>query len=139
MPQQFHTNEIPDKRQYKRLPSAYPVEFTIVRLQGDLPGIDWVKGQTQNVSTAGLCLETELLDDSTITYLAKENIYLDLRIQTPFSSSAVKTVGEVAWYKKEDSRYTIGIKFRDIVEADLKKLLGRAKISKVLSKFKFKW
>jgi len=127
-----------ENRQYLRLESAFSVEFTIVRLQGDLPGINWENGQTQNVSRGGLGLETENLAESTIRYLSTQNIYLDLRIHVPLTRLPIKAVCEVAWFEPSDDgkpgKYFIGLKFRSIAPNDLKKILGHANWRKLLSR-----
>ena len=116
-----------DKRKYIRLKKILPIQFTIVRLQGDLPGIDWENGETRDVSSGGLCLETKTLSDSTIRFLNQHNIYLDLRISTALKE-IIKSVAEVAWYEKIDNKnahyYRIGLKFRSIAASDLNKIIG---------------
>ena len=125
------SEELADKRQYIRLPSAFPVEFTIVRLQGDLPGIDWQLGHTSNVSQGGMCLETAELSETVIQYLQRQNILLELRVRVPFGGPPVKAVAEVAWYRKVGEEmprsYIVGLKFKSIIAKDLDRILGRAK------------
>src|SRR3989338_7859262 len=121
-----------EQRKCRRSSVIFPISFTIVRLQGDLPGMEWLKGSTQNVSRDGICLETIYLKDSMIQYIAQEKIYLDLRIQVVMGGPPIKAVGEVTWYKKvEDeisSRCCIGLKFRSIAEEDLKLLIVRSSL-----------
>ena len=119
-----------DKRQYVRLNSCFAIDFTIVRLQGDLLGIGWAKGCTQNVSKSGLCLETSVLSESMIKYLDKEDIYLELHIQVPFKKEPMKAIAEVVWYElaheDDPSRYIIGMKFHSVMADELTKLIGMA-------------
>ena len=123
--------EIEDQRQYVRLKSVCPIEFTIVRLQSDLLGMDWQKGHTSNVSRGGLCLETEELRDTVIKYLKQQNLYLELRIHVPLAHAPIRAVAEVAWYRKIGEEmshaYIIGLKFRSVVEKDLNRIIGRAR------------
>ena len=120
-----------ENRQYVRLPEPLPVEFTIVRLQGDLPGLDWARGVTRNVSRGGLCLETKELSEAMIKYLAHENIYLDLRMSLPFQSPSIKAVGDIVWYRQDagDPKiFLIGVKFRSIIAKDLNQILRYARV-----------
>ena len=129
MEQITNLEEAKDRRKYVRLKTFLPVEFTIVRLQGDLPGINWLKGETRDVSRGGLCLETIALEESTILFLNKEKIYLECRVHMPKGQPDVKIVGEVAWYSKvgeKQTDYTIGLKFRSIIPSDLEKILHHA-------------
>jgi len=125
-----------DQRKYVRLKNVAPVEYTIVRLQGDLPGIDWQKGHTHNVSKEGLCLETEEISESTISFLGKENIYLDLRIHLPLHTKPVKAVGEIAWYERVSGEhsYRIGLKYRSIAPENIKKILRLAEFKLLIPK-----
>ena len=128
--------ESEDHRQYVRLKSVCPVEFTIVRLQSDILGMDWQKGYTRNVSRGGLCLETEELRDTVIKYLKQQNLYLELRLHVPLTHAPIRAVAEVAWYRKVGEEtanaYIIGLKFRSIVEKDLSRILGQARWLKFL-------
>jgi len=122
-----------DRRQYLRMKTSVPVEFTIVRLQGDLPGFDWEKGHTCNVSRSGLCLESTRLRESTIIYLSRENIYLELKIYLPGILEPIKAVGEVAWHqekKGEPGQFIIGLKYRSIIPSHLTKVLSHARRKK---------
>ena len=119
-----------DKRQYVRLEAVVPVDFTIVRLQGDLPGLSWQRGHTRNVSQAGLGLETEHLDESTIVFLNKEQIYLDVRLHVD-GHEPLKAVCEVVWHEpledEDTGRYLLGLRFRSIAAQDLRRLMIRAR------------
>ena len=123
-------NDSVEQRKFRRLRTVLPIDFSIVRLQGDLPGIDALRGTTQNVSQSGICLETDLLDDSTLQYIFNNKIYLDMRIHLPPGLGSIQAVGEAMWYKRLEQessiKYTIGMKFRSIAEIDLKKLLALA-------------
>ena len=119
-----------EQRKYTRLNSNFPVEFTIVRLQGDMPGLDWQQGYTCNVSKGGLCLQTVNISESTIRYLSHENIYLELRIRIPLNALPIKAVGEVAWYqrieKHASAQYLIGLEFKSIKAEDNARILNQA-------------
>ena len=123
-----NSNKDSEKRKYQRLSSVFPIQFTIVRLQGDLPGIDWLEGTTRNVSQGGLCLETTQLTESAIKYLNKQNIFLELRIT--MTDGSIKTVVEVAWYKKIEgdvpNLYFIGVQFHSIHDSELNRILQHA-------------
>ncbi|VAW12822.1 hypothetical protein MNBD_BACTEROID05-277 [hydrothermal vent metagenome] len=137
--EKYQILEEEDQRKYKRLSSSFPVEFTIVRLQGNLPGINWEKGCTRNVSKTGLCLETSQLSEATMNFLSNENIFLDLRIQVPLSPKAVKAVGEVVWFRKKkdegQEHYYVGLHFRSIPHSSLKLMLRHAKVKSFFNLF----
>ena len=122
-----------ENRKYVRLESVFPVDFTIVRLQGDLPGIDWQRAQTNNVSEEGMCLETSQLTESTIKFLSQQNIMLELRMFIPPTQPAIKAVGEVVWYQKENDKFIIGLKFRSIIRSELDRILKHARWFKGVS------
>jgi len=119
-----------ERREFVRLKSVFPVDYSIVHLQGDLPGLDWHRGFTSNVSKGGLCLETDKLTESTIIYIAKHNVLLDLRIFIPLNSPPIKAVGELQWYQRVGTRdkekFILGLKFHSITEECIKRVLGRA-------------
>lgn len=131
-----------DQRQYQRLPSCFFVDFTIVRLQGDIPGINWEKGCTRNVSKTGLCLETSNLSEATLNFLNTQSIFLDLRIKVPLGVNPVKAVGEVVWFRKneedEKNQYSIGLHFRSITDNNLKTILRHARVKNFFSFFRSK-
>ncbi len=119
-----------DKRQFIRLKVLLPVDFSIVRLQGDLPGLDWQKGVTRDISRGGLGLKTEEVSESTIKYLNKQNILLEVRISAAEKGRMIRIVGEVAWYepieKPNKRSYLIGLKYHSIKNEDLSYLLSLA-------------
>jgi len=129
-----------DKRRYVRLEKIVPVDFTIVRLQGDLPGLSWQRGRTRNVSQEGLGLETEHLDESTIVFLNKEQVYLEARLHVA-GHKPLKAVCEVVWHEplegKDTGRYLLGLKFRSIAAQDLRILIGRARWKNIWRKMLF--
>ncbi len=136
---EYQILEEDDQRKYKRLSSSFSVEFTIVRLQGNLPGINWEKGYTCNVSKTGMCLETSHLSEATMKFLSSENIFLDLRIRVPLVSKLIKVVGEVVWFRKKEgedqSQYYVGLHFRSIPPLSLKLMLRHAKVKKFFKSF----
>lgn len=119
-----------EKRQYKRLKTAFFIKFTPCSLQEGTPGIGWQQGYTFNVSEGGIGLETGGLKESTIKYLNKQDILLEVYIYIPSTQEPIKTVCEVAWFQHQEERddgqqiYFIGLKFRSIVDEDRKKILS---------------
>ena len=100
-----------------------PVKFTIVHLQESLPGIDLQHGSTRNISEDGLCLEARDLAESTIKYLSKQSVLLELHIGHP----SVRAIGEIVWYERSSDQtndyYVIGIKYCSISNPALASLL----------------
>lgn len=121
-----------EKRQYIRLPGMFPVEFTMVYLQGEALGLEWQQGFTSNVSKGGLCLQTIHINEPTIKFLAAENICLDLHIHIPLSLPPIRAVSEVAWFQKlgnqSPQEYLVGLKFRLITQKDIGRILAQARI-----------
>lgn len=130
--------EASDRREYIRLDSVFPVEFNIIRLQGDLPGMEWQQGYTCNISEGGLCLETVQVNESTLKFLLSQNIYLGIRMRIPITKPAIKAVAEVAWYSKEPNshpeKFFIGLKFRTISRLELDRILKHARWYKFSTK-----
>jgi hypothetical protein len=112
-----------DARQYLRLDSYFPVDFTVVQRPEGVLGLDWQSGATRNVSIDGICLETQHLTPAIIKHIIKENVQLELRIQLV---PAIRAVADVVWYKKEDDVYLVGLKFLTIKKEDLQRLTGHA-------------
>ena len=127
-------NETPDAehREYVRLHSSFPVDFTIVRLQGDLLGLDWQQATTQNISLEGICIETHNLREPTIKYFRDENVLLELRMKIPPDKPYIKAVCDVMWYHRqgaeENSKFIIGLKFRSIQQKELDRILWHARL-----------
>lgn len=138
MPQYKKFEEDPDRRNYIRLKSVFPIEFSIVRLQGDLPGIDWEQGYTQNVSKGGICLETSHVSESTLRYLEKEHIFLEIRLLMPLHRDPIRAVTQVAWFRKDSDtnppHYLVGLEFRSIAKYNIKRLMSHAQWFRISSK-----
>jgi len=125
----------PDNREYLRLESAFPIEFTIVRLQGDLPGINWLNGCTRNVSKGGICLETDKLDEHTSKFISDENVFLELKLFVPPTQPPMKAVTEILWHKKmSDNKMMLGLKFRTVAKTDINRLMKHAKWFQISAK-----
>ena len=119
-----------EKRAFIRLKSSLDAQFTIVRLQGDLPGLDRQKGTVKDISRGGLGLRTDELSESTIKYLNKQNILLEVKVSVPSREQPLRVVGEVAWHNVDPSAkkktYLIGLKYHSIKSEDLNLLLSLA-------------
>lgn len=116
-----------NRRKYIRLGTRYAVDFSIVRLQGDMPGVSHEKGFTQDISEGGLCLETDALTYQVFKYLVDNNIYLEMKIQTPVS--LIKAVGEARWFREtHPGHYMIGVHFRSIPRKNLNSLMGQTRV-----------
>ncbi len=129
-----HFDSSAEHRKYTRLKSVFPVDFTIVRLQGDLPGLDWQQGQTKDISEEGICLETTNLTEPVIKFLNQQNIMLELRMFIPPTKPAIKAVTEVVWFKKEEDKFIVGLKFRSIIKSELNRILSHAHLFRISSK-----
>ena len=120
-----------DLRQYSRLKSVFPVDFTLIHIQDELLGLDWTRGYTCNVCRTGLCLQTSALRSSAINFLKKEGIQLELRIGIPIGKTPFRVVAKVAWYKIEEiqdySNTYIGLEFTSITDENLNRMLRHAK------------
>jgi PilZ domain len=117
------------KRKYLRLNIKISVEFTVLRVNRELVGLDWQTGHTCNVSSGGLCLETELLNSATIKHLVDQQNYLELRVHLPDGGSKpIRVIGALMWHKPMMGKhYMIGLEFRTIANEDLQALLQMAR------------
>lgn len=131
------SNQGIDNRKYARLRSNFPIEFAIVRLQGDLPGLDWQQGMTVNVGQEGMCIQTPNLTESTIKYFRDQNILLDVRMKVPPQTAHVRMVCDVVWYKKEgedhNPKITTGLRFRSIRKHELDRIMFHSRLFSFLS------
>ena len=122
----------PEQRRYVRLHSSFPVDFSIVRLQGDLPGLDWQQATTQSISQEGICIESFNLTEPTIKYFRDQSIFLELRLKIPPDKPYIKAVCDVMWYEKEGTednpKFIIGLKFRSIQQKELDRILWHARL-----------
>ena len=125
-------------RKFIRLRSSFPVDFSIVRLQGDLPGLDWQQATTCNISQEGICIESANLTEPIIKYFRDQNVFLELRMKIPPHQPYIKAVCDVIWYDKlgseEAPRFLIGLKFRSIQKNELDRIVWHARLFNVLSK-----
>jgi hypothetical protein len=121
-----------DKREFVRLKTRFPIEFAIVRLQGDLPGLDWQQATTVNVGKEGMCIETYNLAEPTIKFFRDQNILLDVRMKVPPQDPFIKVVCDVVWYKKEgeesNPKFVTGLRFRSIKKDELDRILFHARL-----------
>ena len=128
----IRTKDTLELRKYIRLRSSFPVDFSIVRLQGDLPGLDWQQATTENVSQEGICIESTNLMEPTIKYFRDQNIFLELRLKIPPDKPYIKAVCDVLWYHMEGTddnpKFVIGLKFRSIQQKELERILWHARL-----------
>ncbi len=130
-----------DHRKYVRLRSSFPVDFAIVRLQGDLPGLDWQQATTQNISDEGICIETVNLTEPTIKYFREQNVLLEVRLKVPPDKPYIKAVCEVMWYKSDGNdrqlKFTVGCRFKSIHRQELERVLWHARLFRFYSRLGF--
>lgn len=114
-------------RKFSRLDWRYPVEFTTVSLGEELPEMEWMQGQTENISVAGMRLDSVGLAETMVKYIKETEVSLMLRLNIPTTELPVKAVGEVVWYRvNDDGQLSLGLRFTNIAEQDLERILKYA-------------
>lgn len=125
------TDTTSEKRKLLRVAHKLPVEFKVLDTQQVLiPGVELQRGFTRNVSKGGVCIETEMLAESTIRYLNQQSILLHLTFFLPLAHQPVQAIAQIAWYERkalnDGVRYVLGLKFRSIKTADAVALLRQS-------------
>ncbi|MBF0522164.1 MAG: PilZ domain-containing protein [Candidatus Omnitrophica bacterium] len=118
---------IHEKRQYIRLKSVFPVDFSVVSSAGN----SWHQGYTANVSQGGICLETSDVDQETLEAIVHQKVLLDVHLHLPLSRPPIKAKAQVAWIQKTEDdthlRFQIGLKFSEIAAKDVHRIVGYAR------------
>ncbi len=119
-----------DKRRFPRVPKN--VNMTVKKLQYPLTNVRERPAITKNVADKGVCFVTTELYERGILL----SLNIDLRgwqqyLENVFSvidadtiTRPLTAIAEVVWVKKltNDKGYTVGVRFQDIYEDDLKAL-----------------
>ncbi|MCA9400172.1 MAG: PilZ domain-containing protein [Candidatus Omnitrophica bacterium] len=127
-----------ERRKYKRLDTHLTVDFSVVRIKGDIIGVDeWIRGTSRDVSIGGLCLKAPQLTKPILNYMIREQVPLELKIHASYLRKPIRAVGEIKWYHQEEDvneDLTIGLSFTSMREEDRHELVGYAKLFKITSK-----
>jgi Tfp pilus assembly protein PilZ len=79
-------------------------------------------GIIRNISIAGLCLETNDLNDDWIPGMLSETIQIALKFQLPDSPESINATAKAVWIKKksesDEYKYILGLEFVDIDDSN---------------------
>ena len=117
---------IDEKRQYQRLDHIFPVEFQFLD-EKNQPQSGWHQGFTQDVSSGGLCLIINQVNESELKFFADSASSLILHINIPLGTEAVQARVHPAWMKclKEGliNQYVVGLAYQEIESRGNKRIL----------------
>jgi hypothetical protein len=120
----------PERRAYIRLNSVFPVEFKFVGLSGEEIAPGWHQGFTRDISTGGLCLTVNNLDESVAGLLEEKKAKLFLQIHVPLAEQASGALAQVAWIrcikKEPPNQYVLGLAYEEISPAASEKIFRHA-------------
>jgi hypothetical protein len=126
-----HPSHFPEKRQYIRLASVFPIEFRVITPENVSGSGPWQQGYTCNVSEGGICLETVCLDAVTVRGLQRSDACLELSLRIPLTKPAVKARAGVMWVRKVEgaaaAHYLMGLKFVSIAPSDAERIVSHAR------------
>jgi c-di-GMP-binding flagellar brake protein YcgR len=114
MANQDHNNQ----REFVRVPDASEVTYTVLATKQKK------KNQVKNVSQTGICFVSE--EDFT------PGTMIDISIALESAEFSFTAQGIVRWSKEvvKNHRYEVGIKFEDLPEIDMKKLINYIQAAK---------
>jgi hypothetical protein len=124
----------PERRQYIRLDSVFPVEFRILSLDGKQFLSDWLQGFTNNISKGGICLAVNNLNPELAKFIKSKQVKLSLNIEMPLAASPASASCKVAWVKDvttQPNRYLIGLTYEEIMPSANNRLMRYAMTKKL--------
>ncbi|MFH1641261.1 MAG: hypothetical protein ABIA66_04765 [Candidatus Omnitrophota bacterium] len=118
-----------ERRQYIRLDSVFPVEFSILSLDLQEVLSDWMQGFTSNIGKGGLCLEVNKLPRDLAQAIKSKKVKLALAIEIPLGKKPVKAIAHIAWVQdvaNNPERYLIGLRYEKIASSDKGRIMHHA-------------
>ena len=134
-----------ERRQYIRLNSYFPVEFSLIFLDAQKPSIKY-QGFTHDVSKGGLCIRVKDLKSTDLQALLNNEAKLQVHISIspPLFKKPVSAVCKTEWLEKTQNTqgstlcpsgtlhpsgtlYSIGVSYEYISAQDLNRILLRAR------------
>jgi len=127
-----------EHRQYIRLNSCFPVEFSLYFDQDNIQPQEY-QAFTCNISEGGLCLDAKNLKPEDIELILNKKPHLDLTINIPLWGDPVRAKSEIVWVKKDTSakgkeRLLLGLLYIEIDDKDKKRILNYARRLKWIPK-----
>ncbi|MFC1674863.1 PilZ domain-containing protein [Candidatus Omnitrophota bacterium] len=122
-----------ERRRYIRLDSVFPVQFSILSIDGKETLSDLLQGFTSNISKGGICLEVNNLKPEFAKLLKEKKAKCSLDIQMPLASDAVFAKATVAWVKEIAAipgKYFIGLRYEKINPVQNKKIIRFARVKR---------
>ncbi len=124
----------PERRQYIRLDSVFPVQFRIQSLDGGNDLSDWLQGFTNNISKGGICLAVNNLKPELAELIKDRQAKLSLDIQMPLTAAPVPASAKVAWVKDvtgQPNKYLIGLSYENIAGSVNKRMIHYATVKRL--------
>ncbi|MGH7197746.1 MAG: PilZ domain-containing protein [Candidatus Omnitrophota bacterium] len=122
---------MPEKRQYVRMNTVFPVEFEILPTNGRQAVSKLLQGFTRDVSAGGMCIELKSFGRETEKLLQDSGANLHLVINPTFSKHPIQARARVAWLKREETtsltKFLIGVSYTEIDSRARGRLIGYAK------------
>lgn len=123
-----------ERRQYIRLNSYFPVEFSLIFLDARKPPIKY-QGFTHDVSKGGLCIRVKDLKNADLQALLNNEakLQVDISISPPLFKKSISAVCKTEWLEKTQQEQTgstlfsIGVSYERISPQDLNRILLRAR------------
>ncbi|MBN1406073.1 MAG: PilZ domain-containing protein [Candidatus Omnitrophica bacterium] len=122
-----------ERRQYIRLNSVFPVEFSLIFIEGEASSKRY-EGFTHDVSKGGLCIKVKGLSTIDEKALLEKRAKLDLNINMlpPLFTRPIYAKACIAWIEKieglaQDTLYSIGVSYEDINPRDRDKIINYAR------------
>ncbi len=120
-----------NKRQYVRMKTVFPVEFTVLGEEREERARHLLQGFTRDVSAVGICIELKSFGKQTEKDLGVPKAALELCINPPFTREPIRASGHIVWLRKvEDSappRYFIGVAYTRIDARARRRIVGYAR------------
>ena len=116
-----------EKRQYVRMKTVFPVEFTVLDERGEKSSGHLLQGFTRDVSAGGLCVELKSFAKETEADFSRPKAALSLSIDPPFAHHPIEALGIVAWFKKTGPAYTLGVSYTQIDPKARRRIIRYAK------------
>jgi len=123
-----------ERRQYIRLDSVFPVQFSISSLDAKIVLADCLQGFTRDIGKGGICLTVNNLSQDLALALKSGRAKLSLGLEMPFSRSPVKAEAVVAWVKDDPecpNKYLLGLRYAYIFAQDNQRIFHYARAKKM--------
>lgn len=126
----------PERRQYIRLDSVFPVQFQVLAPDGESALSPWTQGFTSNISKGGICLAVNNLKPELAGPIENKQVKFSLKIEMPLAASPALALASVAWVRQaagQPDRYLIGLCYEDILPAVNRRIIRYARTKRMFA------